>query len=382
MTTLDRAFIKAFSERPSRAPASPPPVDSSRLTKHSPAARSPLMSAADPVAPLSPAMPADATPANAVQTHAPVQAAATQPAPAQPPQLKPISKTIVALEPLDEVAAPAKVEMPKRMLEPILAPKPLSSFATELPVRDSFSPMLEIDRAKWPLECLNLLARAKDDWQLFGERIHEQLKRGKKCVAIAGIERGEGRTTVTLALAKLLAATGLKTALVDADLDSPALDKRLGVATETGWDDLVSSELALGEALVAMLSDGVTLMPWHTAGGDLSQVTRSLRTPAIFGTLREHYDLVLFDASPLGGPASAERFAKFAAVAQIDTLYLVHNTRTTPREQLVATCQRLQQAGLPAMGIIENYVSATRPGAVPGAETGVPLAGGRPSLHA
>ncbi len=80
-----------------------------------------------------------------------------------------------------------------------------------------------------------------------------------------------------------------------------------------------------------------------------------LGTANIFGTLREHYDLILVDTLPLVGKTAIADFAAFAAAIHLDALYVVHHLGLTLREQLAAACSKLRRAGVPLAAIIENF---------------------------
>jgi Mrp family chromosome partitioning ATPase len=236
---------------------------------------------------------------------------------------------------------------------------PLSSFAPQTRVDDACRALLEIDRAAWPEACGDLLLRASRDWDRFAEQLIERMGQGQKCIALVSLARGEGRPTVALALAKHVAGRGLRPVIVDADTEKPALARTCGVSAHTGWDDLVSSELPLGEALITAVEDGVTLMPWRGPAAAVSKLAQSPRIGSIFGTLREHYDLVLLDTTPFEGPTAITDFAGFAAAIHLDSLYLIQDLRTTTHEGLIAACSKLRRCGLPLSGVIENFVSPT-----------------------
>jgi Mrp family chromosome partitioning ATPase len=235
--------------------------------------------------------------------------------------------------------------------------RPLSSFTPPPKIHDASRALLEVDRLLWPPACDELLARATRDWEQFYSELVARLSEGQKCLALASIERGDGRTTVTLALSKHLVARGLRVVTVDGDVENPSLVRGCGISVQTGWDDLVASELALGEALIAAAEDGVTLMPWRGGPAKLADLAASPRTERIFATLREQYDLVLVDLLPLGAKASLDDLAALARAMHLDALYLVQNMRDTSREQVSAMCARLRRADLPLAGIIENFVS-------------------------
>jgi Mrp family chromosome partitioning ATPase len=297
MTTLDRSFIKAFTE-----PASEPRPTTTR--SDAPVASRPKLSLS-------------------TEGHRPSDRQAHLAAQAQ------------------AAAAPAR---------------PLSSLAPPPKIHDASRALLEVDRLLWPPACDALLERAARDWEQFHGELVARLSQGQKCVALASIERGDGRTTVTLALSKHLIARGLRVVAVDGDVENPSLVRGCGISVQTGWDDLVASELALGEALIASAEDGLTLMPWRGGPAKLTDLAASLRTERIFATLREQFDLVLVDLLPLGAKASLDDLAALSRAMHLDALYLVQNMRDTSREQVSAMCARLRRCELPLAGIIENFV--------------------------
>lgn len=256
----------------------------------------------------------------------------------------------------------AESKPPTAAPEALSPPLPLSSFAPPPPVNDSFRALLEIDRAAWPPACSELLERAGHDWDRFTAQLIERMGQGQKCIALASIARGDGSTTISLALAKHMAARGLRPVVVDVNPENPALARSCEISVHTGWDDLLSSEMPLGEALITAVEDGVTLMPWRGSAVSVSQLAGSKRVSDIFGTLREHYDLVLLDTMPLVGQTTIADFASFAGVIRLDALYLIHNVRTTSPEQLTAASSKLHRAGLPLVAVIENFVSPAGPG--------------------
>jgi Mrp family chromosome partitioning ATPase len=234
---------------------------------------------------------------------------------------------------------------------------PLSSYTPRPKVHDSWRAMLEVDRFPWPACCEELLVRVRPHWDRFADSIIEAMASGQKCLGISSLQRNVGRTTTLLALSKILASRGMRPVLVDADCIRPELAEACGVVVQTGWDDLLASELALGESLIAAVEDGVTLLPWRSAVTSGAVLPTSLKAGGIFGTLREHYDLVLVDLPPLGTRPTVVELAAFAAAVHLDRLYLVDDLRDHDRDALASTCNKLARAGLTVAGILENFAA-------------------------
>ncbi len=241
--------------------------------------------------------------------------------------------------------------------DPISSLAPLSSFSVTPKIHDSFCAEHEVDRLTWPPACQKLLAHASRAWSGFADQLIERCGQGKKCIAITSTQRGEGRTTVCMATAKYLSDRGLRGVVVDADFENPALATECGLAAYTGWGGVLRGELPLGEALVAAIDDGLTLMPWRAADASISDLCTSQRTATSFALLREQYDYVLLDTMPMVGQTTISEFASFAATIRLDATYLIQDVRWTLEEQLSAACAKMERAGLHVAGIIENFFS-------------------------
>lgn len=241
--------------------------------------------------------------------------------------------------------------------EPMHALAPLSSFAAATKIHDSFRAENEVDRLTWPPACQKLLSQASRAWSGFADQLIERCGQGQKCIAISSTQRGEGRTTVCLATAKYLSERGLRGVVVDADFENPTLATTCGLATYTGWGAVLRGELPLGEALVAAIDDGMTLMPWRAADASLADLSTAQRTATSFGQLREHYDFVLLDTMPMAGQTTISDFASFAATIRLDAAYMIQDVRWTLEGQLTAACAKMERAGLRVAGVIENFLS-------------------------
>ncbi len=235
--------------------------------------------------------------------------------------------------------------------------RPLSSYTPRPKVHDAWRAMLEVDRFAWPACCEELLVRLRPHWDQFADSIVEAMTTGQKCLGIGSLHRNVGRTTTLLALAKLLANRGMRPVLVDADCVQPQLAEACGVAVQTGWDDLLASELALGESLIAAVEDGVALLPWRSSVAMGAVLPSTAKAAGIFSALREHYDLVLVDLPPLGNKPTVAEFSAFANAVHLDQMYLVDDLRDHDRDALASACAKLARAGLNVKGIIENFAA-------------------------
>lgn len=296
MTTLDRAFIKAYSGGPALRVNRGPAADHEQDLE-------PIVAQSEPAWPSGRITPAPAASA----------------------------------------AAPAKVA--------------LSTYGGALAFPQSVRARNEVDRLRWPGECVALSQDPAIDWNWFVDHLAMHMGLGQKCIALTSLERGVGRTTVCLTLARKLAARGLRPLVVDADCQQPDLARVCRLDQYAGWGEVMLGEIALEEALVASIDDGVTLMPWRGTETRLSQLTGSPRLSASFELLRGHYDVVLIDAPPLASDEAIGELVGFAEAISLDAVYVLHDTRCVLNPGLGAMCQKLREAGVSVEGLIENFVS-------------------------
>ncbi len=211
----------------------------------------------------------------------------------------------------------------------------------------TFHAAWEVDRLNWPEECDRL---SKDD--AFGplaQTLIDASRRGKKVIAITGLGRGEGRTTLTLCVARRIAQEGVCVAVLDADFERPHLGRRLGIDMENGWDDVLTDGQPLAEAAVSSLADQLTILPL----GRRAAAFVSAHTVAALQQASQKFDLVLVDMGPVSDEdahdASPEASSTAAAI-------LVSDHRTVRDEQLSAALERLEAAGVETLGVVETFV--------------------------
>jgi Mrp family chromosome partitioning ATPase len=235
---------------------------------------------------------------------------------------------------------------------------PLSAFASPSRPQESFRALLEVDHLAWPEACDGLLARARAEWDLFAEQLSRHIGQGTRCIGLSSCQRGEGRTSVALATAKLLASRGPRSVVVDADFERPSLADSCGISVQAGWGDVLAGELSLGEALIAATQDRVALLPWHGPRMGAAQWANTLPITTSFNTLRDHFDLLVLDTMPLDTATAISEFATLAEATLMDAVYMIFDARSTPPSTLTDTCAKLRHAGLRVAGLIENFASA------------------------
>jgi capsular exopolysaccharide synthesis family protein len=165
----------------------------------------------------------------------------------------------------------------------------------------------------------------------------------------------EGKTSTTLALAIVLARTGIRVCLVDADLRKPQVHKMLGLRSKIGLSSLLLGENTIEQALQ---STGEANLSVVTAGPQLSNPSEFLSGPTcrkIVDDLETAFDVVLFDGPPLLGLADSAIMA-----SQTEAVIFIVGANGTSKAVAQRALDRLKNSRTNLLGAVLtkfDYVS-------------------------
>lgn len=210
--------------------------------------------------------------------------------------------------------------------------------------------------------------------QLLGESvdaIRTQLLRaaqteGLKIVMVTSAVGGEGKTSLASHLAVSLARAWRKTLLLDGDLRKPAVHRQFDQPLEPGFCDVLRAELDF--------SDVVRPTPvsrlWVAAAGQWNahalQALAQDSVTELFAALKEQYDFVVIDASPvlpvadtlsLGQHADGVIFTVLRDVSRLPAVQAAHQRLATLDIRVLGTVVIGANDDLATLG----YSSTARP---------------------
>ncbi len=176
--------------------------------------------------------------------------------------------------------------------------------------------------------------------------------RPQKIILITSPGPSEGKTTVVQNLGIVLAETGRKVLLVDADFRRPHLHRKFGLPNEWGLIDLLCEDQPLSEYSPEQLEiptgvPGLAIFPNRVTQNNVAKALYSPRLRAILESLSQRYDMILVDAPPILSVADARIVAPLA-----DSLILVLRCGVTNRESAQEAYQRLQEDGVFLLGTV------------------------------
>ena len=169
---------------------------------------------------------------------------------------------------------------------------------------------------------------------------------------------GEGKTITTANTAIVLAQQGRRVLLVDADLRKPGLYREFGIASAPGLSELLSD--AADEQRVIQRLELLPNLSIVAAGSSQSMTAEMLgsaKMRTLMESWRERYDYLILDTPPILAVTDAVRLS-----SQADSVLLVIRSGQTSRDALARSCDLLNQASVPVLGIVVNGVSSRSAG--------------------
>ncbi len=128
-----------------------------------------------------------------------------------------------------------------------------------------------------------------------------RLTKTNKVIAVTSSLPNEGKSTIAAALAQIIAISGGRVLLVDADLRSPTLSRKFSVGAPNGLIEVIAGDAKLQDVIWSDPTTGLSFLPsvFVKRLANPSEVLSCEATKEVFEILREEYDYVIVDLSPL-----------------------------------------------------------------------------------
>ena len=178
-----------------------------------------------------------------------------------------------------------------------------------------------------------------------------------RVLAVTAARPGEGKTTLTVSLARALALSGLRILAIDGDIRQPSFDALFHTAGAVGLTDHLAGLARLEDAILPDRRTPLNIMPAGTQGREALSLFLSPAMPAMLEALRNRYDLVVMDVPPVFALAEARVLAQAA-----DAAVLCVRWGRTPRRVARAAMTILDEAGARLIGVALTRVDSVRHG--------------------
>ncbi len=165
----------------------------------------------------------------------------------------------------------------------------------------------------------------------------------------------EGKSATAANLAVILAETGLRTVLVDADLRRPRASRFIGVTERAGLREALEGARDLVDVIQATDTENLWIVGAGSIPPDPVSLLAGPNADAVFEGLRRVADIVVCDAPPVLPVADASVLAE-----ESDAVLFVHDPSISNRTALEDAVRQLRTAGGSIIGGVYNNVSAAQ----------------------
>ena len=178
-----------------------------------------------------------------------------------------------------------------------------------------------------------------------------------KKIMITSCHASEGKSYLSINLARALAQRGKRVALVDADLRRSMINSTYGVRFEhdksggSGLSHFLAGMVGMDEVVYQTDITNMLMVPVGREVPNPLALLSGRHFEELLDTLAKMVDYVIVDAAPMGMVIDAAEIAKVCD----GTLIAVHYNDVR-RQELLDVKQQIEQSGCPILGTVLNQV--------------------------
>ncbi|MBI4377535.1 MAG: polysaccharide biosynthesis tyrosine autokinase [Nitrospinae bacterium] len=192
------------------------------------------------------------------------------------------------------------------------------------------------------------------------------LEQDAKLILFTSSSPGEGKSSTVMNLAMVMAQAGSKTLLIDADLRKPMINKVFGIDREPGISDVILGNYEWGEVIRTVTDvmmgkmgmediiatpgvDNLNIMTSGTVPPNPSELLNSPRVPALLAQMKEKYDIILIDTTPILPATDAAILG-----SKVDGVVIVYQVGKIARGALKRAKVQMDNVKAKVIGIVLN----------------------------
>ncbi|MGE0740468.1 MAG: GumC family protein [Hyphomonadaceae bacterium] len=181
--------------------------------------------------------------------------------------------------------------------------------------------------------------------------VYSKLDFSVKVVAVTSALPDEGKTTISVCLARVAAMSGQRVVVVDCDLRKQSINDVVDLESEVGILQVLAGEAPWRSAIVRDPNSDAHILPVATSGFTPRDVFGSEAMENLVSELRAHYDLVILDCAPILAVAETRVLVKHA-----DTTVIVARAGRSAIGAVRSAVTQTEGAGGKVLGIALNCV--------------------------
>ena len=147
-------------------------------------------------------------------------------------------------------------------------------------------------------------------------------------------------------LAIIIAQSGKKVALIDADLRQPIIHNIFNLSNHVGLCDLLSSQRATSSVIHSVINGNLSVLPSGKLPNGSMDVLCTKRMSEILTGIKQEYDTLMIQAPPFFYPETSH------LATQVDGVVLLIHPGYSKSETLRMIIERFQKSGAITIGIV------------------------------
>jgi capsular exopolysaccharide synthesis family protein len=173
-----------------------------------------------------------------------------------------------------------------------------------------------------------------------------------RALAVTSTIPAEGKSLVASNLSIVIAQTGLKTLLVDADLRRPSVHKVFRLQSPIGLSSYLTEKVrSVDECIHATEVPHLDVVCCGAVPSSPSELAGSKRMTQFLQEVRGRYDRVVLDCPPVSAVSDPLIIASLS-----DGVVFVTKFNKIRRDHARKTVQRIQNAGIHILGVVLNDI--------------------------
>nr|WP_052056769.1 polysaccharide biosynthesis tyrosine autokinase [Colwellia psychrerythraea] len=170
-------------------------------------------------------------------------------------------------------------------------------------------------------------------------------------IAISGPSPGVGKSFISANLGAVLAQSGQKVLVIDADMRKGYLQKQFGLVWENGLSDYLSGQLSLEQVIKTTNVEGLNIITRGQVPPNPSELLMHSNFSDLISEIKANYDIILIDTPPILAVTDPAIVGGHAG-----TMLLVTRFGQNALKEIDYARQRFEQNGIDVKGVVFNGV--------------------------
>ena len=176
-------------------------------------------------------------------------------------------------------------------------------------------------------------------------------RENKITVLVTSTEPADGKTFIATNIASVYQLMGKKVIIIDLDLRRPSVEKTLHLNAPKGISNYLIGQVELEDIIISHPDYGFDIIPAGTLPPNPSELIKTAKTKQVLEHLKEIYDYVIVDCSPVGLVSDAYILSTIADT----TLFVVRRGKTN-KSFFKSVISQLKYDGVENVALIFNDV--------------------------